>query len=182
MEGDSPIVVLDACVVINLVATEHPLLEFSPSGKPFLLGERAAAEAMYLAPTGDETEPQRIDMTAQPTRDGVEIVRLRGTETSLFVALAQMLDDGEAEAMTIAVNRGMALATDDRKARRVATELQPGVRLVSTSDLIRVWVSKNEIADVAASSALGAIERRACFVPPRSDPNREWWAATASDD
>ncbi len=172
-------IVLDACVVINLVATNRPLLEYSPSGTPFLLGERAAEEALYLAPA-DETEPQRIDIAAPPTSDGVQIVRLAGEENGLFVELAHMLDDGEAEAMAIAASRGMALATDDRKARRVATELPSAIRLVSTSDLMRSWASTNEIADAAVSAALVAIERRASFVPARNDPNREWWAATAT--
>ena len=68
------------------------------------------------------------------------------------------------------------VATDDRKARRLFTEAVGKVeRLISTSDLIRGWSERELLPPARLKEVLLRINRRARFVPPRSDRNFEWW-------
>jgi hypothetical protein len=75
--------------------------------------------------------------------------------------------------------RGYALATDDRKARRIAGQLAlPGVQLFSTSQIVHHWAVRTGAAPGELKRILSAIELRARFIPPHDDPLREWWMRT----
>ncbi len=167
---------LDACVAINLAATGRPLSEFAARDEPLWLGERAAQEAMYLEPAepGGVREPISLQSAADAGR--LVMLELGPGELDLFVDFARDLDDGEAEALAMTASRGAVLATDDRKARRIAAACNPPIAVMSTPAIMRRWASTEPVpsADELAT-ALRAIERRASFVPPRDDPDRDWW-------
>jgi predicted nucleic acid-binding protein len=90
------------------------------------------------------------------------------------------LADGEAEAAALAAVRGYILATDDRKARRVATERCSTLRLTGTLELLREWQSTAGIVDAVIASALRRIAERATYRPRRTDPLWSWWATRVS--
>lgn len=171
---------LDACVAINLMATGRPLTDFVGHGDPLWLGKRAAAEVMYLEPTEPGGERELVSLASAAYEGQITIVELAPSELAPFVEFARVVDDGEAEALAVAVVRGAVLATDDRKACRVAYENEIQVAVTSTSAIIRRWASREPrpSADELATT-LRAIEQRASFVPPRHDPNRGWWIAYA---
>jgi predicted nucleic acid-binding protein len=98
-----------------------------------------------------------------------------GPETDLYVSLAQELDDGEAMALAIAKSRGWTLATDDRKARRKATEL--GVRALTTPELMRRWAERTKHPKRVVTDALLRIETLARFIPAGTAPDADWWRA-----
>jgi predicted nucleic acid-binding protein len=58
-------------------------------------------------------------------------------ELERFVKIATALNDGEAMALAIVCHRGWRLATDDRKAARIADSF--GVQVGATSELVRQW-------------------------------------------
>lgn len=66
---------------------------------------------------------------------------------------------------------------DDRKERRIATDLFPSIELVSTLDLLHDahgalgWEDK-DLACVAIALRWGGN-----FAPPRQDPRAAWYAA-----
>jgi hypothetical protein len=101
-----------------------------------------------------------------------------GKERDLYVDLATRIDDGEAMALAIATTRGWTLATDDRKAIRIADELS--VAVLTTPDLIKRW------SDAATPSAdelretIRLIEVRASFFPATSHPLHNWWRDSAA--
>jgi len=104
------------------------------------------------------------------------LVEVAATEKALYSKAGEVLGAGEAEAIAIAANRGVPLATDDRKARRVALDIAPELTIVSTPTVVRRWASKEPQPSAGElAAALRAIERRASFVPPRDDANRDWW-------
>ena len=72
----------------------------------------------------------------------VQVVNLRHDEYASFVEFASMVDDGEAEALAICASRHLVLATDDRKARRIALERDVPVRLTSTASMMRHWATR----------------------------------------
>jgi predicted nucleic acid-binding protein len=94
-------------------------------------------------------------------------------EAELFVEFASSVDDGEAMSLAICVSRGYALATDDRKARRVAADAS--VPLTATSEIISHWASQGSPSDEDVRRVLSDIEARGRFSPWAGYPLRDWW-------
>ena len=96
-------------------------------------------------------------------------------EEAYFVELAATLDDGEAITGAIALNRGYSVAIDDRKARRVLGEKAPGMRLVSTLELVQHWATAVTSQEVIL--VLRAMQHGAHYIPGQRDPLYDWWRA-----
>ena len=104
------------------------------------------------------------------------VVRLEDpNEEAYFVELAATLDDGEAIMGAIALNRGYSVAIDDRKARRVLGEKAPGMRLVSTLELVQHWATAVTSQEVIL--VLRAMQHGAHYIPGQRDPLYDWWRA-----
>src|SRR5438445_452856 len=122
-----PDAVPDACCVINLFAAGRGDALWRAAGFTWHAPRQVAQEALFIRkPDPDDASnllPEPIDL--RPLIDG-RILRpcdvTAGHETALLVELATELDDGEAAALAICQARGWVLATDDRKARRLADE------------------------------------------------------------
>jgi len=192
------VVFLDACCAINLLAcgaAEEILRElpFDFSVTPRVLDE----EVLYVREDG-EGDADASDVSdgavgqsgAESPDEGAREVRLQAlvdsgvltvadplseAEIETFVSLAFELDDGEAETAAAAIHRGAAIATDDRKAIRVLRAQASTVVIHRTSSMIKAWAQGASVTDERVREALGAIERLASFVPPRDDPDRDWW-------
>lgn len=168
---------VDACVMINLAASGVPLAELASRNEAsFQMSRVAAAEVLYVANDADELEV--VELAAIVASGNIRLIELTEDEQSEFIAFARDLDDGEAATLAVASKRGWPVATDDRKARRLAT--RAGVHLVSTSALLRRWAGdKSEPRDRVAA-VLQRVERRASFIPPKDDPLRTWWQDSRS--
>jgi predicted nucleic acid-binding protein len=103
------------------------------------------------------------------------VLTLETTELGDYINFAAEMDDGEAMTCAIAGHRGGAVATDDRKARRVLTQDAPHLRLLSTLDLVHDWAFQQQIASAALRRALMNIRDRATYIPARSHALRAWW-------
>ena len=167
---------LDACVMINLAASGIPLRDLAGRNKvAFAMVRVAAREALYIRAINDRDSREVIDVADHAHRGEVTLVDLRHDELPTFVDLARQLDDGEAASIAAAIHRRLPLATDDRKARRLARASTPAVELVTTSGLLRGWASDQDEPAARVSDALRSVEIRASFVPGRNDPHRGWW-------
>lgn len=101
---------------------------------------------------------------------------LNEDEVEMYVDFASELDDGEAKSLAIALSRGSAVVTDDRKARRIFAEM--GGRpadLLSTADLVRLWAEETVLDEDSLRIALTRIQIRSRFFPRTTDPNHIWW-------
>lgn len=94
-------------------------------------------------------------------------------ETATYVGLAIEVDDGEAQVLAVGHHRGLAVATDDRRARRVATRLAVGV--LSTPELVIAWSRDPRTVPTDVVRAIVDIEIRARYRPRAGDPNRATW-------
>ena len=167
---------LDACVIINIAASGIPLGELaSHNQSAFAMVRVAAREALYIRAIDDRKRREPIDVADHARRGDLTLVDLRHDELPTFVDLARHLDDGEAASLAVAIHRRLPLATDDRKARRLAEASTPAVELVTTSGLLRGWASDQGGPEGRVSDALRSVEIRASFVPGRNDPHRDWW-------
>lgn len=167
---------LDACVMINLAASGIPLRDLASHNQmAFAMVRVAAREALYIRAIDDRDRHEEIDVADHARRGELTLVDLGHDELPTFVDLARHLDDGEAASLAVAIHRRLPLATDDRKARRLAQASTPAVELVTTSELLRGWAMDQDEPAARVSGALRGIELRASFVPGRNDPHHGWW-------
>ncbi len=193
-----PDVALDACCLINLCAAGTILQP--PSGSPakarhgakasaraksppgFRLNlhvpSKVTAETLYIMQPDDE---EQTKLVKQPV-DLQEYMAAgllvpcdfqEQAEVELFVQMAAQLGDGEAACFAIAKQRGWALATDDRRARRLAAE--SSLAVVTTPELVKLWAGNTKASDEEIVAVLQNIQRFAYFTPRANAPEYAWW-------
>jgi predicted nucleic acid-binding protein len=134
-------------------------------------------ESLYLRPLEAGGRPEAVDLQTLIGAGVLTSCQLEGgAEEELYVSYAMELDDGEAMSLAIAQSRNLVLATDERKARRLARENAPQLSIISTAEIIRAWAEDKERRDVIA--VVRSIRARARFRPPESDPLATWWNET----
>jgi predicted nucleic acid-binding protein len=159
--------VLDACVVINLLATDLLDEILLAQGTSVLIAGQVAAEALFL----DEADGTRNRVHP----DHLPVTNLDGDEFDAFVTYATQLGDGEAATLAIAACRGFTAATDDRKALRLAAGAVPNVPCVDTPELIQRWVEVADPSPTQIQEALRKIEDRARYRPRKDHPLAGSW-------
>jgi hypothetical protein len=172
--------VIDTCVLINLLATNRTGEIVQVISPCCLICPVVSGESLYLRSAEAESQPEPVDL--EPlfhqnvfTRCAME----NNVEEELYIGYALELDDGEAMSLAIAHARNIALATDDRKARRLAAENTPGIPLLSTPQIIRAWAEGRECIEVA--TVIRAIHNRSRFCPSETDPSAAWWNTHLND-
>ena len=174
-------VLLDSSVLINVLATGRAdeVLRIFPAGAGICAA--VEGESLFLRGETPADPPTRIILT--PLIDCGMLLRhdvLNEAEQSLYVDLASELDDGEAMTIAIAHYRRFVAATDDRKARRVATQrFGNDLALLRTSDILFNWTQDAVLEKSTVQEILRRIERVAQFRPANDDPLREWWTSIA---
>lgn len=196
-----PDVVVDACCLINLRAARDILClppsatsartrqdETASTSEPseqvhrlnltLHVPEIVVRESLYLMQPDDNDEDRLvkkpIDLTPCFNSGLLDKCDVQSPdEADLFVRLATRLDDGEAVCLALAITRRWILATDDRRARRLAGQL--GVEVISTPELVKRWAEDSLATDEAIVSVLQNIQIYARFVPRAGSPGYEWW-------
>jgi predicted nucleic acid-binding protein len=175
-------ILLDTSVTLNLLATGVSLAVLESLEVSCFLCSAVMAETLYVR--SDDPTQLRESVSIDPWLQS-GIVQTVSPDNplgqELYVQFAAGLDDGEAMSLAICRSRGYALATDDRKARRIAGQLAlPAVQLVSTSQIVRHWAGRTSASQDELRRLLAAIELSARFIPPHNDPLREWWIRARS--
>ena len=177
-----PDAVTDACCAINLFAAGRGDAVWTAGGFTWHVPSQVASESLFIRkPDADHAAkliPEPIDLRPLIDRKILHPCDLAvGLETALFVELAADLDDGEAAALAISQARGWVLATDDRKARRLAGER--GVLTVTTAELVKAWADGTGAAAGEIAEVLTNIQTFARFIPHKTMPLSAWWVAAA---
>lgn len=145
------------------------------------VGDRVASEAIYVFRGGggsDAREREPVDLRPLIEAGLLRVVGLEtDSEAATFVSFAAELDDGEALTCALAIHRGGAVATDDRKALRVLRDRAPQVARHTTSQLIKQWSDAINLPSADLRRILIDVQERASFVPSRRDPLQDWWAS-----
>lgn len=164
---------LDACIAINLLATEHTediaeVLDFN-----FLMVKQAATECEELRVVADKMAVRRRE-SALDTPPFAEVLTLAETEIDAYVQLARDIDDGEAATIAIARSRSLAMATDDRKARRVAVNMGL-ITPTGTTTILRQYAELANLTPQGIAELLNDVRNDASYIPRRTDENFHWW-------
>lgn len=174
----SSTILLDACVLINLLASEELVSILNISHKEFKICTVVKKESFYLRTDDSEDQVFTLANLDSLVESGaLTICDVEDEiEEELYVDYSSQLGDGEAMSIAIAQARGYILATDDRKAQRIfLASVNNSDRLISTSELIRTWAELTGISADRLKKALLNIQHRANFIPRRIDPNFQWW-------
>ena len=160
---------------MNLLASGVAIQILESQAIVFVVTPAVAQEALYLEPLEPDGQRERINLAPLEEAGLLRRVELEDPELELVVGLARVVDDGEAEVIAVAVNRRLPVATDDRKARRVAAE--HGVTLQSTPDLVRGWWAALDPPDDTLGDVITRIRRRSRYRPPNTHALHEWWSS-----
>lgn len=181
------LLLLDASCLLNLYATGR--LRDIALALPHRLGVAdyvIEQEALYVwRPAPGEAREERVTVDLSPlVEEGVmQVLGLEHQEEeATFVDMAALVDDGEAITGALALHRGCAVATDDRKARRVLADRAPAVPLVSTLELLKQWAERSSLAPADLRAAMLAMQSGASYVPGERDPLYEWWRTVVHDE
>ena len=175
--------IVDSCCVINLYAAGNLLTLLPPLGRRLHIPEKVLEESLYVR----QPDPADAAKLVQRAVDLAPVIEagllhrcdLEGEEElNLFVQLATTLDDGEAACLTIAKVRGWTLATDNRKGRREAGNLN--VPVVTTPELVKAWADATKADAAAVAKLLRNIQDYARFAPHTTMPLHPWWVDAAS--
>ena len=173
-------VILDACCIINLYASRHMEEILTSINRRVAVAEYVLNEealTVYSGPLDDVRQAsEQIDLHSLVGGGLIDAVSLDfESEADIFISLATKLDDGEALTGAIAVHRGWAIATDDRKARTIFTKHFPQISLVSTLDIVKYWADSRHVEKNAISATLRDIATRANYEPSPKHELYEWW-------
>lgn len=177
-----PAVILDACGTLNLYASGRFVPILTALNNAWYLPAAVEREShKYRQPDPDDPEKLIVlPIDLAPAIEGGIITRCdceSDEETELYVELAAKIgDDGESMGLAIAKCRRWSVLTDDKKARRIAKEMD--VSVLATTEVLKLWseVVKPKAAELSA--VLEAIERFANYRPGRGTENYEWWLAS----
>jgi predicted nucleic acid-binding protein len=174
------ILIQDACVLINLLASGRFEDLANGCGFRFAISAGVAQEALFLR-NPDSVGREKINLERIVECGILEILTLESEAEKLrYIEIALDLDDGEAESVAIAECRHFALATDDKKARKVIQRRGMKIELWSTCALLQHWQSKCLVSDADMGRALANISSRAKYRPKFGHPDFEWWAKLLS--
>ena len=168
-------ILLDACVAINLAATDSLEGIVNSLHLTIFMAQHAAAETGHLRDVVDgELVLTPIDLSQSALGDNLRILELDPSEFALYLELAAIVDDGEAATIAMAIERGLEIATDDRKARRVCEERHLA-EPVRTLALFHSYAEAARLSDDKIRELLTKVRDRSNFQPPRADPDLKWW-------
>lgn len=165
--------VTDADVLMNLLASEYAEQILTTLQVTQIVPPAVAGEAIYLEGTQEGSAREAVNLSRLQAAGLLMVMPLDASELDVVVELAATVDDGEAEVIAIALARRMTMATDDRKARRIAE--QRAASVVSTPELLYQWQLVGSIPDPHVRQALSSIERRSRYRPGANHPLHDWW-------
>jgi hypothetical protein len=171
--------IIDCCSLINLYTGWGGLAELPGLGWQWYLCEAVLKEAEYTREYGEDGQLvlTPLDFSRLISSDLLLPVAPAGDEElEDYLDFACEVDDGEAQALSIAKHRGFTLLTDDRKAIRLAARPDIAVSTISTASILKVWAGVNPENEEKLPGVISRIEELARFAPRRGSSDYEWWS------
>lgn len=170
--------IVDACCLINLYASRNVLDILRVLEGGLFVPDLVRDESLFIRKDDDlgtsNLVPEAIDLTeafAEGLLHGCQLED--AVEAECFVRFATAVDDGEAICLALAKCRNWMIATDDRKAIRLATA--EGIGTITTAEIVRRWADSCRATEAAVAEILQRIERYARFRPRKDSPLHDWW-------
>jgi hypothetical protein len=178
-------VAIDACCMLNLLATGRELELVRACDIALIISAQAHGEALFLhTPPDADGARSRQPASTEPLRASGRLqIRSLDTEPLIaaFVACAAQLRDEDASCVALAGVLGLPLMTDDGKQRLIARAQFPRaqfprIALVSTLAVLDEAVRALALPTHELLGLIADLRWRGNFAPPRKDPLSPWYA------
>ena len=174
-----PDAVIDACCLIDLLASGYPAAILHASGLTWHLPSAVQSEILYRRQY-DVAQSGKIDLVPADLSEMISSGRLTVCaprtphELDRFIAYATVFrSDGEAMCLALAEAQQWLVATDDRRAIRVAQ--QAGLTVMSCPELVKRWADLAGPDQSVLKRVLRDIDVLAQFKPNPTMPHYQWW-------
>jgi hypothetical protein len=171
--------VIDACCLIDLLSSGQAEAILRAAGHAWHLPDGVQGEVRYVRHYGPGEPGGFLNVPADlPPLIASGLLTVcqpdDPQEQARFVHYATIFrSDGEAMCLALAESRGWMVASDDRKAIRVAR--QAGLPVISCSEIIKAWTDATQLDPAALARILADIQALAKFVPNPTMPDSGWW-------
>jgi predicted nucleic acid-binding protein len=182
MTGQGPVLppaAIDACCLIDLLASGEAEAILRASGFAWHLPSAVQGEVRYCRKR-DPAHPGQIMTVSSDLTSLIAAAPLtvcdpeNQKELDRFTHYATLFrSDGEAMCLALAEQRGWVIATDDRRAIRVAQKA--GLNVVSCPQLIKAWADAAKPVQATLLRVLQDIQVLAQFKPNQFMPEYQWW-------
>lgn len=168
----------DCCSLINLYCGFGSIQILHEIGDQWHIGDKALDEAKYSRDLDASGQPLRVDLT--PTilqgQYPLSVLSMMSTEeNALFVELAKIMGDGEAQAFVLANSKSLPLLIDDYAAIKGATRSGLNVSTISTPEILISWAANDSTRQGRLPGIVGRIDKLAKFCPHKTSPHLAWW-------
>lgn len=174
-------VVIDACCTLNLLGTERAEIIVQALEWQLLETPQVSGEPLFLwtRPDEDGVRTKRAVSTASLRSRGLLVMRQLDTNPLIdaFVAAAARITDTDASCIALAGVLGLPLVSDDRKERRIAAEMFPGIELVWTLDVLHDASVRLDWGELELQQAAENLRWGGNFAPPNRDPRAGWYSS-----
>jgi hypothetical protein len=174
-----PSVTMDACCLIDLLASGHAEAVLRSCGYAWHLPVAVQGEVQFVRQP-DATDPSAfiavpVDLTPLTSTGVLTVCQPDNPlELDLFTQYATLFrSDGEAMCLALAESRGWLIATDDKKAIRIGQQV--GLSVLSSPQLVKMWADTAHPDQPTLVKALRDIEVLAQFRPNSTMPECQWW-------
>ena len=177
--------VLDACALVNLHCGWGGLRELQTFGLSWSIGDIALQEALFVRDFDVHGAVHKVmlDPTSVVADGTLQILSLGSApEHASLVEFALDLDDGEAQALSLARHRQLVLVTDDRPAIRVASAPKVAVPTLGTPDVLMAWVAAHAQCQSRLPEVIRRISILGAFQLKKSARHHGWWQAFLESD
>ena len=147
--------VLDASVVINLLATGYPIPILRALAIPIMISDNVVREIERGAVNGR----QELDLLTRVIDDGVVgVAELEGDALETFFDLvsgnsSESLGDGEAATLAFAHRMECSAAIDEKKATRLAADRFGSIKIITTVDILAHDTVRTSLGDARLADA-----------------------------
>ena len=174
-----PDAAIDACCLIDLVASGNAEAILRACGFAWHLPSAVQSEIQYRRQC-DPAQPGKtvnvpVGLSGMISSGVLTVCDPQNQqELDQFTQYAAMFrSDGEAMCLALAEQRNWVVATDDRRAIRVAQ--QAGLSVVSCPELVKAWAVATTPDHATLNRILQDIQVLAQFTPNANMPEYQWW-------
>jgi predicted nucleic acid-binding protein len=173
--------VIDACCMLNLLATGREL-DIAEALRLLLLETpQVSREPLYLSTAPDDDLARRREPASTTALRAAGFLETRALDTEALVdalvACAARIKDTDASCIALAGVLEIPLVTDDRKERNIAKDIFPRIELASTLDLLHEAATALQWNDGVLVEVASNLRWRGNFAPPKRDPRGRWYLA-----
>lgn len=168
--------IIDSCSLINLATGWRGLEELGSLDCQWHVCDAVLKESEFTREYDVNGVPELVPLDVNRwTQQGLlrHIYPEAEHEIQDYVEFACEVDDGEAQALALAKNRGLVLLTDDRKALSLAE--RNGIQTLSTAAVLVAWAALAPRHQARLREILTRIEVLARFRPPCGSVEYAWW-------